>query len=418
MLNLLTRLRESQSGGIFAVCSAHPMVLESAMEMARAQGFPLLVEATANQVNPFGGYSGMTPADYAATVRESAAGIGLPAEQVWIGADHLGPHVWKHEPAAVALAKAATLARQCVQAGFHKIHLDTVQGCADDGLERLPLEETARRAAQLCQAAESAAGQPPLYVIGDEAPPPGGGLEEGCPVTVTDPEHLPAALDVYERAFRTAGVASAWPRVMAMVVQPGVEFGDRHVAPYRPERAAALSAAHARLPGIMTFEVHATDYQTPQALKQMVRDHFKLLKVGPCLTFALRRALYALSRLEAAIGEIETPTRLPDVMERLMATQPKHWQSHYKGNPETLYQLRHSSLRDRIRYYWSRPEANQAVDQLLRNLRRPIADTLLRRHLPEPHLLSQPGHGRFDPVKAIKAAIQEALQPHADACRF
>lgn len=415
------RHMRGETGGMFAVCSAHPLVLQSALEMALAQGRSLLIEATANQVNPSGGYSGMTPSDFAGAVMQWAGTLGLSADRVILGADHLGPHVWKHEPAAAAMEKAAMLASQCVRAGFQKIHLDTVQGCADDPGPRLPLEETARRAAQLCLAAEAAAaGQPrhaaPLYVVGDEVPPPGGGLEEGHGVMVTDPGQLMETLDAYEHAFRHAGVASAWPRVVAVVVQPGVEFGDRRVAAYHPARAVALSAAHARLPGIMTYEIHATDYQTAHALQLMVRDHFALLKAGPCLTFALRETLYALSHLETAIGAIDNHSQLPQVMERLMNAHPAHWQSHYKGTPEALYHLRHYSYRDRIRYYWSCPEARKAVDRLMRNLSRPIPDALLSQFLPEAPCRRQPRGAPFDPADAIKAAIRKALQPYADAC--
>ena len=51
--------------GICSVCSAHPMVLEACIDRAIADGSPLLVEATCNQVNQEGGYTGMDKkADY------------------------------------------------------------------------------------------------------------------------------------------------------------------------------------------------------------------------------------------------------------------------------------------------------------------------------------------------------------------
>jgi D-tagatose-1,6-bisphosphate aldolase subunit GatZ/KbaZ len=417
------RARHLQDGeGMFAVCSAHSMVLRCALQVARERDRPLLIEATANQVNPFNGYSGMTPADFTAFISRGAGSIGIPESRIMIGADHLGPHVWKREPAAAAMEKAAILARQCIRAGFHKIHIDTVQGCADDPHALLCLEQTARRAAQLCRSAETAAREqprrpPPVYVIGNEVPPPGGGLEAGDDaVTLTDAGQIRRTLDAYEQAFDAAGVASAWPRVMAIVVQPGVEFGDERIVAYRSERAAALSDVHARLPGIMTYEIHATDYQSPQALQQMVRDHFALLKVGPCLTFAMREALYALADLEAALGPT-TPSRLPLVMEKLMNAHPQHWQSHYKGSPETQQRLRHHSLRDRIRYYWSHPDARQAVERLMRNLNRPVPDALLEQYLPEsyPHAPDRRG-ARFDPAAFVQARIRQALQPYVDAC--
>jgi D-tagatose-1,6-bisphosphate aldolase subunit GatZ/KbaZ len=416
------RARHLRDGeGMFAVCSAHSMVLHCALQMARERERPLLIEATANQVNPFNGYSGMIPADFTAFIARCAGTIGIPETRIMIGADHLGPHVWKREPAAAAMEKAAILAQQCVRAGFHKIHIDTVQGCADDPDTLLCLERTALRAAQLCRSAEMAAREQPrrpapFYVIGNEVPPPGGGLEADGDVTLTDAGQLKQTLDAYEQAFDAAGVSSAWPRVMAIVVQPGVEFGDDRIMAYRTGRAAALSAGHARLPGMMTYEIHATDYQSPQALRQMVGDHFALLKVGPCLTFAMREALYALADLEAAIEGLEAPSHLPLVMERLMIAHPEHWRSHYKGDAETQQRLRHHSLRDRIRYYWSHPDARQAVDRLMRNLNRPVHNALLEQYLPEGYPRAPDRGQRFDPAAFVQARIRQALQPYADAC--
>ncbi|MCJ8499042.1 class II D-tagatose-bisphosphate aldolase non-catalytic subunit [Desulfatitalea alkaliphila] len=423
MINPLTRLRlqhlRNPGSGLCAVCSVHPLVLQCALAAAQRHGGTVLIEATANQVNPFGGYTGMTPADFTDFLARLAHEAGLPIDRIVIGADHLGPHVWKHLPATEAMAKAALLARQCVAAGFQKLHLDTVQGCADDATAQLDVTETAARAARLCRAAESEAVRqdrsPPLYVIGNEVPPPGGALTEDDDVIVTDPDQVQVTLDAYQAAFAAQGVAAAWDRVVAVVVQPGVEFGDRRVMAYRSERAAALSNIHARLPGIMTFEVHATDYQTPTALRRLVRDHFALLKVGPCLTFALRRALYALARLEAYLTDIPSPSHLPQVMEKLMLRRPRHWQSHYQGTPETMQHLRHHSLRDRLRYYWNEPEAQAAVQRLLHNLHKPIPQSLLDRHLEGSATPCYQDDGAcFDPQATLKAAVHGVLAPYLD----
>jgi D-tagatose-1,6-bisphosphate aldolase subunit GatZ/KbaZ len=427
MENPLIHLRNQhlggQIGGMVAVCSSHPMVLQAAMELAAAEMRPLLVEATANQVNLSGGYSGMAPADFSAFIRRLSVSVGLPAEQIILGADHLGPHAWKHETAASAMAKATALASHCVAAGFRKIHLDTGMRCLDDPGTVLSPEIAASRAATLCQAAESAAcdrrdSDLPLYVIGNEVPPPGGGLEDIYRLTITDPVNLFSSLALYERAFQDAGLASAWQRVVAVVVQPGVEFGDRVIAAYDRDQAAALSACHARLPGIMTFEIHAADYQTPDALKQMVADHFILLKAGPCLTFAFREAVYALTHIEDARPGIQVRSNLRQVMESLMGAHPRHWQSHYpKGQPESLCYLRNYSFRDRIRYYWAYPEATATYERLIQNLSRPIPDALLRQFFPDLHPEIACGRLQPDPRTIIRRRIQNALKPYMKACR-
>lgn len=413
---------KGDTGGLVAVCSAHPLVLRTAMEMALERQRPLLVEATANQVNQFGGYTGMAPVQFAALVTRLATEVGLGREQVMIGADHLGPHVWKNEPAAAAMAKAEALVRQCVRAGFHKIHLDTGTGCLDDPGPPLPLDQTVQRAAVLCRTVEALAGEKgpdgrPFYVIGNEVPTPGGGLDRDQGVALTDPDQLFPVLADYERAFRGLNLESAWQRVMAVVVQPGADFGDREVAVYRPERAGALSAAYDRLPGMVIYEIHATDYQPREALRQLVRDHFPLLKVGPALTFAMRRALYGLARIEAQLPGIGLASNLVEVMERLMITRPKYWQSHYKGSADAVKTLRHESLRDRIRYYWSFPEACNAVERLIENLQQPLPETLLRQHLPDMCTDIEQAGLNGDPTAMVQLSIRKALDPYWDACR-
>jgi len=380
------------------------------------------VEATSNQVNLSGGYTGMTPADFAAYAIRLAAKSGLAREQVALGADHLGPYLWRQLPSNEAMAQAEALARSFAAAGYQKLHLDTGMGCGDDPPGRLPVEIAAQRAVVLCKAAESAAllgpTQSPLYVIGTEAPAPGGSLEEDGAIDVTDQQYLQEQLAHYEKAFYRAGLDKAWHRVLAVVVQPGVDFDDRHAAAYNPKVAAALSAVHDRLPGAMTFEIHATDYQSPSNLKQMVRDHFILLKIGPCLTSALRQALFALAQIEDALPNLGHRSNLISVMEQLMQAHPEHWRSHYHGTEEELHVLRYHSLRDRIRYYWPHAQARQACDQLINNLSHPIPHSLLQQFLPDLADAIANESLQPTPLAVIQARIQSALHPYTEACRI
>ncbi len=406
-------------GGIVAVCSAHPLVLRAAMGEMREREGSLLIEATANQVNQTGGYTGMTPADFATFVAQLAAAARLPSERVVLGADHLGPHAWRRLSAEKAMLSAMVLTRECVRAGFQKIHLDTATPCADDIGAELPTKIAAQRAVGLCRVAEETAAQlnaaPPLYVIGTEVPLPGGGLDDSSHVRITEPSELLATIDQFAVEFRRAGLSEAWDRVLAVVVQPGIDFGDRRIAPYRTEAAQALAAVHGRLPGSMTFEVHAGDYQTAPALAQMIRDHFAIVKIGPCLTFALREALYALSQIEGLRPGLRYCSHLPNVMETLMLNRPEHWKRHYTGESDDLRFLRHFSFRDRIRYYWSEPEAMQAVNRLIQNLNRPIPQALLRQFLPDLYPAMHSGAIDADPRDIIRQRIRAILVPYLDA---
>lgn len=424
MKDRLVRLKSDRTRGkirgVYAVCSAHPQVLAAAMADAAARGRGLLIEASANQVNQEGGYTGMTPAMFAAEVRRLARKEGYPADRLWIGADHLGPHVWKRSSAAQAMENAAALARQCVAAGFGKIHLDTVTG-----VDRDP-HRAAEDAAVLCRAAEDAAGalsgKPSrlLYVIGAEVPPPGGGLDGVDMPVVTDPQDVGLTLELTAAAFRRAGIADALQRVVAVVVQPGVEFGDTRIAAYRPEKARRLSEFHAALPGIMTFEIHSTDYQPPQALHHMVRDGFALLKVGPGLTFAFRQAVFALADIEAELLSRHRSASLSDirhVLDAVMRENPEHWIHHYRGGPDARALLRAFSYRDRIRYYWSHPAVGRSLRQLLRNLNRPVPPGLLCQYFPDQWRPAETESMPLEPEALIRNRIRQALAPYSAACR-
>lgn len=428
--NCLSHLRrdhlEGRRGGLFAACSAHREVLAAAIETIQSGEAPLLVEATATQVNQFGGYTGMTPEAFASALRDLAGAMGFPPERLLIGADHLGPYVWRRETSSEAMSKAAALARLCVAAGFCKIHLDTGFGCADDGVDEVPLELAAERAAALCAAAEEESTRlgktsvRPLYVIGAEVPPPGGALEDPDALTATPVEVLLDMIGLAEEKFRAAGLEEAWGRVMAVVVQPGVDFGDEVIASYDPRKARALSEQHANLPGIMTFEVHSTDYQDAGSLARMVADHFPLLKVGPALTNAFREALFAVAEIETEWLEGRRghrPSMLRQVIERTMKQSPGQWRSHYRGPRPQRRFLRSYSLRDRIRCYWDNPDVAAAQKRLLENLSAPIPRSLIRQFFPDLFEAVRSGELPLTPTALIRRRIQLALRPYVEACR-
>jgi D-tagatose-1,6-bisphosphate aldolase subunit GatZ/KbaZ len=151
--------------GIYSVCSSHHWVLEAACDQAVEDGSALLVEATSNQVNHRGGYTGMLPEDFQRYLSAIATSRGLGPEKLILGGDHLGPNPWRHLPAKQAMEEAELTVRAYAQAGFRKIHLDASMACAGDP-PALNDEVIARRAAALCAAAEEESPEPkPLYVI-------------------------------------------------------------------------------------------------------------------------------------------------------------------------------------------------------------------------------------------------------------
>ncbi len=419
-MSILQRLGSSfRSGtpeGIYSVCSAHPLVLEAAARQAVADKTSLLVEATSNQVNQLGGYTGMRPEDFRDFALCIATRHGLPEENLILGGDHLGPNPWQHLPAEEAMQLAETMVAQYSAAGFAKIHLDASMACLG---EKAPLPDciVAQRAVQLCRAAEQASGgRPRYYVIGTEVPVPGGATESLAELQVTTRDHALRTLQIHRETFACAGLKDVWPRVIALVVQPGVEFNHDSVVDYVSGKTAALQQLLSD-EGSIVFEAHSTDYQRPAAYKQLVRDGFAILKVGPALTFALREALFALELIEKELIPHERCSHLADVVERQMLLHPQHWSKHYHGTAEEQRLLRRYSYSDRIRYYWTEPEIKAAVDLLMQNLESvAMPEALLSAALPQQYLAVRAGSLRPTPHELVIHKILQAIEPYATAC--
>jgi len=408
---IVTARKRSESRGIVSICSAHPWVLKAAMQYATA---PLLIEATCNQVNQFGGYTGMTPADFVRYVRGIAEENHFPFERIILGGDHLGPSVWQNEPAEVAMQKADLLVHEYIEAGFIKIHLDCSMRLADDPEGALDVEVSAERAARLARIAEKVGNEKLRYVIGTEVPIPGGAKDHEEGVSVTKVEDARQTIEITREAFYRAGLQSAWEQVIAVVVQPGVEFGDDFVLPYQPEAARELSKFIESQP--MVYEAHSTDYQTSQALKDLVRDHFAILKVGPALTFAFREAVFALALMENELFVSNERSNIISVLDEVMLEHPEHWVKYYQGSEEKQAFKRKYSLSDRIRYYWTYPMVQQAFEKMMGKLNQnPLPVTLLKQYAPDVYTMTGKTGG-FTPEKILLAKIQNVLADYADAC--
>jgi D-tagatose-1,6-bisphosphate aldolase subunit GatZ/KbaZ len=427
VLEVVKANRDGKRRGITSICSANRFVLQAAMIEARESGNMVCIESTSNQVNQFGGYSGMSASDFAGFVSGIANGTGFPPEWILLGGDHLGPFPWQEEPARASMAKAAELVRTCVLAGYTKIHLDTSMRCADDpGGAGAPLsEETAtERAALLCEIAEHAyamrpAGSPaPLYVIGTEVPVPGGEQEDSR-IQITRTGDLQRTIELTRRAFRTRGLDSAWKRVVAVVVQPGVEFGDATIVEYDRAKARELSSC---IKGIdrLVYEAHSTDYQTRLSLRRMVEDHFAILKVGPWLTFAAREALFAIEAMEVEWLSGRRGMKLSGLrraLEEAMLENPRHWQKYYRGGEVDLRFARSFSFSDRCRYYWPQPGVQQAVQRLLQNLsEHTVPLTLLSQFMPDQYEAVRDARLTAHPMDLVRDRIARVLALYADAC--
>lgn len=402
---IVARNRRGETAAIPSVCSAHPDVLSASLRLAQRLDRPVVIEATSNQVNQEGGYTGMTPADFVDFVHGIARDSGTVRERIIFGGDHLGPQAWRRLSAEEAMARAHVMVTDYVKAGFGKIHLDCSEGCAGEPAQ-LGDEVTVARSADLarsCAAAGDAAGL--LYVVGTEVPPPGGArTDDEGDIPATRPEAARATLDAHLAAFEGLG------EIAGLVVQPGVEFTPMHVHHLPMDRDPGLKQAIAHAPGVC-LEAHSTDYQHDAVYPRLADLGFAFQKVGPALTFAWRQALYALDSMRPLAGwgdRIVLPA-----MEALMLAEPGYWEGHYHGSGPEQRLARHFGLADRIRYYWPHPQARAAVAALM--------DDLGGRSLPDPLLWQVFPADVLDLAEAIplprsralmQAAVQAMLTPY------
>jgi len=364
--DLILRNRAGEAIGLPCFCTANEHVLLAVLAYAKRTGLPTVIEATCNQVNQYGGYTGMTPADFMEWLSGMAADAGVPMNQLILGGDHLGPNVWKNEPLDVAMEKSRELVKSYVQAGFKKIHIDTSMACG--GEPNPTFAQIAERAADLCEVAEKYAPDPSklFYIIGTEVPTPGGETEEPNTLDVTSVARFHDTIQTHRDAWNTRGLDAAWDRVVSVVTQPGVDFGHTSVYPFLPVKAAPLREAIIDEVGL-TYEAHSTDYQSTNALSDLVKNHFFFLKVGPELTFRFREAIWALAKIEEEI--INDPKSLiRETFEEQMTKDPGYWVNYYNGSDKELRILRTYSYSDRIRYYWTDPEISKSLNLLIANL--------------------------------------------------
>lgn len=426
-LGILKDNRNGIAKGIYSVCSANSVVLEACFLQAKADGVMILIESTSNQVDQYGGYTGMKPTEFVSYVNDIAGKVYFPEEMILLGGDHLGPNPWKDLPAVKAMEKAKVLIEEYVKAGYQKIHLDTSMFCADDeGDKSKPMndEVVAARTSALCRVAEDTwekyrKGKPkPVYIIGTEVPVPGGAQESEDEVIPTSPEDAVRTIQITKKHFLEAGLSDAWERVVGTVVQPGVEFSDDQIFQYQKEKSQKLSKKIMQFDNLV-YEAHSTDYQTEENLKALVEDHFCILKVGPWLTFAYREALFALESIEIELlGDgYQGLSKIRETLEQVMLKEPVYWNKYYHGDEKLQMFKRKYSFSDRSRYYWPNSELNTAQNILFKNLHdNKIPLSLLSQFMPVQFYKVCEGILEIDPEQLVHDHIRTVTGIYSRAC--
>jgi len=426
LVEILSQRKHGNIQGVFCICTANPIVIEASMDRLKDADSPLILEATANQVNQFGGYTGMKPDDYVEFVRNIAHKTGFPQERLILGGDHLGPLTWTRLTENEAMKNAEVLVATYVEAGFTKIHLDTSMRLAsDDPRVPLPTQVIAMRGVRLMEVAEKAFEKrkkthqeslPPVYIVGSEVPIPGGSQEdEKDGIRITSASDYLSTVEMYRVIMESNRMLHVWERVVAVVVQPGVEFSDGMVHTYDKSAAKPLIESLEKTEPVI-FEGHSTDYQTKESLRFMVNDGIAILKVGPALTYALREALFALCSMEDEwVYGSDERSQFKQKLEKLMIERPGDWNKHYHGDEHQLAFARKYSFSDRARYYLPDRYLITAIDRLIENTK-DVPLTLLSQFMPVQFRKVRSGELTHHPYAWVKDVVGCIVDDYLYAC--
>ena len=104
--DLLNRIAVRARAGSYSVCSAHPWVIEAAIQTgdARQHHFSCGINLQPGQS---GGRVYRTVTSGVRGFRYSTAmRAGFSVDQLVLGGDHLGPYPWRNQDASIAMEKA------------------------------------------------------------------------------------------------------------------------------------------------------------------------------------------------------------------------------------------------------------------------------------------------------------------------
>ncbi|SET50840.1 class II D-tagatose-bisphosphate aldolase, non-catalytic subunit [Thorsellia anophelis] len=418
MQEIISKHKKSLTSGIFSVCSAHPKVIEALFLHEQYTSNKVLIEATSNQVNQFGGYTGMKPINFIDFVKKIAKQSNFDVNRIIFGGDHLGPNCWTNENYEVAMHKSNVLIEEYVKAGFTKIHLDASMPCKGDP-KLLSPEIIAARAALMCKHAENIATDEQLeklgYIIGTEVPVPGGENEELTAIHISKKDDIKQTIDLHLNEFDSHGITHAKNKILGIVVQPGVEFDHSKVFDYDKTKTKEIVNFISQTPWV--YEAHSTDYQSKENLRDLVHDSFAILKVGPALTFAFREAILSLASIEDILMPEHKKSNLINVLIKTLLNNPQHWDKYYRGNFDSIRQQLLFSLSDRIRYYWTDSTINESLTIMLKNLQAiEIPMSLISQFFPLQYKLILSGKFKNNVNNLVLSKIQDVLADYSYAC--
>jgi len=341
-------------------CTSNLDVLKIILFYSKKNNLPCLIECTSNQVNQFGGYTNKTPKQFSKEIIKIAQKIKLKKKNLLLGGDHLGPLPWVKKNLKTSLNNSVNLINNFLDSNYCKIHIDTSIKCLDD--KSINHDKIFERTKYILQKTKIKKKINKIFlVIGSEVPL--SGSNDRGPITITTNSRIKKEVEKFKQLLNTLFKKKL---IFGLVVEPGMRYLDYTIS--KPKLSNFSNKKNFSIKNNFVYEAHSTDYQNLKVLKNLTRNNFKFLKVGPELTFQYSRSLLFMEKIEKKLVKTNK-SNIGNQILKVMLNNKKYWKDYYKAkNIKLRKKLILYSKLDRMRYYFNNKVIIQSIKILKKNI--------------------------------------------------
>ena len=345
-----------KSKALPSFCTSNIDVIESILFFCNIKKLPCLIESTSNQVNQHGGYTNKTPKMFVKEISSLRKKIKFDSKRLFLGGDHLGPLPWGKKNKNIAIKNSISLINDYLSENFCKIHVDTSIKCKNDKF--INSEIVFNRTSEILNNDSIKKKiKNRLLVVGTEVPLAGGGDNKNLIRTST--KQIETEVFNFKKIFQKINLRNIF---FGLVIEPGMKY--KHSKITKPNFTQFGNKKNISKKNNFFYEAHSTDYQSKKILRQLVKNNFRFLKVGPELTYNYARSLFFMENIEKKKIKLKN-SNIKKTIFFSMLKNKKYWNGYYiKKKPELFL----NSKLDRMRYYFDTKEVKNSVGILRRNI--------------------------------------------------
>ena len=337
-------------------CTSNIEVIKSILFFCHIKKLPCLIECTSNQVNQHGGYTNKTPKMFIKEILSISKKIKFNSKKLFLGGDHLGPLPWKKRSKTVAIKNSISLINDYLDQKFCKIHIDTSIKCKND--EYINSDIIFERTNEILNNDNIKKKiKDKFLVVGTEVPLSGSGDNEN--IIKTSKKQIETEVIKFKKILKKQNLKN---NIFGLVIEPGMKY--MHSSVTKPNFTNFTNKKNISKKNNFVYEAHSTDYQSKKILKQLVKNNFKFLKVGPELTYSYSRSLFFMENIEKNNFKLKN-SNIKKIIFSSMLKNRKYWEGYYeKKTPELLL----NSKLDRMRYYFNSKPVVNSIKTLKKNI--------------------------------------------------